>query len=181
MPAPEKNQFWKLRSKHGRDKLFASPKLLMKAANEYFQWCDENPDYIIEQKKGNINIKELNITEDVDIKNMLSSLVYIPTKIPYTITGLCIFMGCSRHWWNEFKKAEHEGFLETISRIEEIIYNQKFQGAAVGYFNASIIGKDLGLIDKQELTGKDGKDLIPARTLTKEEAREFLSKLENEC
>lgn len=34
---------------------------------------------------------------------------------------------------------------------------------------------------KMELTGKDGKDLIPARTLTKEEAREFLNKLESEC
>lgn len=34
---------------------------------------------------------------------------------------------------------------------------------------------------KTELTGKDGKDLIPARTLTKEEATEFLSKLNHDC
>ena len=32
-----------------------------------------------------------------------------------------------------------------------------------------------------EVTGKDGKDLIPARVLTKEEAKEYLSKIENEC
>ena len=32
-----------LRSKHGRDKLFATPELLWDAACEYFQWCDENP------------------------------------------------------------------------------------------------------------------------------------------
>lgn len=32
-----------------------------------------------------------------------------------------------------------------------------------------------------EVTGKDGKDLIPARVLTKKEAQEFLSDLENEC
>lgn len=31
-----------------------------------------------------------------------------------------------------------------------------------------------------EVTGKDGKDLIPARVLTKKEAQEFLSDLENE-
>ncbi|MFS0489901.1 phBC6A51 family helix-turn-helix protein [Leadbetterella byssophila] len=31
-----------------------------------------------------------------------------------------------------------------------------------------------------EVTGKDGKDLIPAKTLTKEEARELLRDLENE-
>jgi phage terminase small subunit len=35
---------------------------------------------------------------------------------------------------------------------------------------------------KTELTGKDGKDLIPpARILTKEEAKEFLNSLENGC
>lgn len=31
-----------------------------------------------------------------------------------------------------------------------------------------------------ELTGKDGKDLIPARILTKQEAKDFLNKIENE-
>lgn len=32
-----------------------------------------------------------------------------------------------------------------------------------------------------EVTGKDGKDLIPARILTKEEAQEFIKSLEDEC
>jgi len=33
-----------------------------------------------------------------------------------------------------------------------------------------------------EVTGKDGKDLIPpARTLTKEEAKELFKKLDSEC
>ena len=31
-----------------------------------------------------------------------------------------------------------------------------------------------------EVTGKDGKDLIPARILTKQEAQEYLKKLEDE-
>jgi len=37
--------------------------------------------------------------------------------------------------------------------------------------------------DKQstELTGKDGKDLIPARILTKKEAQELFKSLEDEC
>jgi hypothetical protein len=48
MAAPKGNQFWKLRSKHGRDKLFASPELLLESACEYFQWCDENPWLSIE-------------------------------------------------------------------------------------------------------------------------------------
>lgn len=32
-----------------------------------------------------------------------------------------------------------------------------------------------------EVTGKDGKDLMPARILTAKEAQEFLSQLEDEC
>lgn len=37
-------------------------------------------------------------------------------------------------------------------------------------------------VSKMELTGKDGKELIPpARVLTKEEAKEFLSSIENGC
>jgi hypothetical protein len=43
MGAPKGNQFWKLRSKHGRDTLFESPEKMWEAACEYFQWCDDNP------------------------------------------------------------------------------------------------------------------------------------------
>lgn len=32
-----------------------------------------------------------------------------------------------------------------------------------------------------EVTGKDGKDLIPARVLTKQEAKDLLNKIENDC
>ena len=43
MSSPACNQFWKQRSKHGRDMLFASPTLLWEAACEYFEWCEDNP------------------------------------------------------------------------------------------------------------------------------------------
>ena len=38
-----------------------------------------------------------------------------------------------------------------ITRIREIIYRQKFEGAAAGFLNSSIIARDLGLQDKQQL------------------------------
>ena len=46
MAASKNNQFWKLRSKHGRDTLFSSPELLWSVAYEYFDCCDENPWYL---------------------------------------------------------------------------------------------------------------------------------------
>ena len=38
----------------------------------------------------------------------------------------------------------------------EIIRTQKFAGAAADLLNANIIARDLGLADKNEVTGKDG-------------------------
>ena len=138
MAATKGNQFWKLRSKHGRDKLFKSPVLLWDAACEYFQWCDSNP-----WEKVETTIKPAGI----DVKT-------IPTERPYTIEGFCLYCDASRHWWNEFREAKHKDFLEVTTRIDEIIYKQKFEGAAVGAFNANIIARDLGLIDKKELDSK---------------------------
>lgn len=87
MAAPKGNQFWKLRSKHGRDRLFASPELLWEAACEYFEWCDKHP------------------WEKVDFKGKPLEEVRLPTARPYTITGLCLYLGCGVHYFDQFEKA----------------------------------------------------------------------------
>ncbi len=65
---------------------------------------------------------------------------------------MCLYFDCSRHWWNEFRNAKHPGFLEVIARIENIMYAQKFEGAAVGAFNGNIIARDLGLKEQTDVT-----------------------------
>lgn len=126
------NQLWKLRSKHGRDKLFANPELLWEAALEYFQWCDDNPilshDFI--GKEGRSDYRE--------------------KQRPYTIAGFCVYIDASREWWNRFKDSATPDFLQVLTRIEEIMYQNKFEGATVGIFNANIIARDLGLSEKTE-------------------------------
>lgn len=148
MAAPKGNQFWKLRSKHGRDKLFASPELMFQAACEYFEWCDKNPW-----------VKQETTTKEVsDKKTPKEESKTTPTARPYTITALCLYLGCSSKYFTTFKatlKNENKDFLEVITRIEDIIYTQKFEGAAVGSFNANIIARDLGLKDRQDLTSGD--------------------------
>ena len=37
MAAPNGNEFWKLRSKHGRDKIFKTPDNLWEACQDYFK------------------------------------------------------------------------------------------------------------------------------------------------
>ena len=162
MGAPTGNQFWKLRSKHGRDRLFATPQLLWEAATEYFEWCDANPEYIVEQKKGGQSVK-LSVDSNTDIKGLeetLSPLISVPVKKPYTIQGLCLYCDCNVMYFNQFENSLKDktdsvskDYSIICTRIRDVIYNQKFTGASVGYFNAAIIARDLGLVDKKDVTG----------------------------
>jgi len=146
MPAPKGNRFWELRSKHGRDKLFTSPELLWQAACEYFEWCENNPLYKSEAKVIS-GFKESGSVEIVDV----------PLIRAFTIQGLCSYLGCNTAYFRNFKLQNHDhnkDFSAVITHIEEIIYNQKFSGAASGIFNSNIIARDLGLTEKTDLTTK---------------------------
>lgn len=135
MAAPEGNQFWKLRSKHGRDKIFESPEYLEQAANEYFEWCESHP--LIE----------------TDFRGKDANEVELPKMRAFTWEGLELFIDI--HSLRDYKKNEnYKDFSQVITRIEKIIYNQKFTGAAAGFLNPNIIARDLGLADKKELDHK---------------------------
>jgi len=118
MAAPEGNQFWKLRSKHGRDKLFETPSLMWEAACEYFKSIDENPFY--ESKPMVVSIGGNNGSS--------IEMVEIPIKKPYTLHGLCFYLQCSTSYFRTFKSirsdVKDKDFLAVIEEIEETIYNQ---------------------------------------------------------
>ena len=150
MSAPIGNQFWKQRTKHGRDKIFSSPEALWEAAIEYFEYTDS--------RKWNV----------VDYKGKDIERVEIPTDTPYTLHGLCIFLDVNTAYFRQFKD-DSKDFSTVITRIEEIIYTQKFEGAAVGAYNANIISRDLGLADKRETEIKGGITWTETKTYDKSE------------
>jgi len=144
--APIGNQFWKLRSKHGRDKIFESPETLWEEAKKYFEWCDENPFQEVEQRKGNIIIQKGADASSIDI----SPTVELPKMRAYTWEGLEIFLDVES--LREYKtNPTYKDFSQVITRISKIIYNQKFSGAASGFFNPNIIARDLGLRDQSDI------------------------------
>jgi len=153
MAAPKGNQFWKLRSEHGREKLFATPELLWEAACQYFNWVDAHPWFKIEQMKNPV----VETNRETGEKK-ITAIAKIPTARPYTLSGLCLYLDASESYWRNFRKNEtlSEDFLTIITRIESIVETQQFEGASVGAFNANIIARKLGLTEKQEMTGKDG-------------------------
>jgi len=160
MAAPRGNQFWKLRSEHGRDKLFETPELLWDTACEYFQWCDDNP---LSEEKAFAYQGEIT-------KTSLSKMR------AYTLTALCLYIDCTESYFRTFKSVSTEkdkDFLTVISRIEKTIYDQKFTGAAADLLNANIIARDLGLKDSSEIVQKNTN--IPN---SKEEAEQIIKEIE---
>lgn len=147
MAAPKGNQYYLIRSKDGREKKY-TPSGLVKVANEYFQWCIDNPlqEEVIQKRK-------ISRDEEVIEKHQLSKMR------AFSLEGFCNY---AQIVINTFKNYEEsEDFLTVTTRIREIIDKQQFEGAASGFLNANIIARKLGLADKQEINAKVEQPLFP--------------------
>ena len=136
MPAPKGNQYYKLRSKDGRDRIFSTPQDLADACNEYFQWVIDNP----------FQEQNLFAYQGVITKGNADKMR------PMTVEGLCNFIDIAKSTLFEYKKKED--FTNIVTRAIQIIENQQFEGAASGFLNPNIIARKLGLSDKQDHTSK---------------------------
>ena len=155
MGAPKGNQFWKLRSKHGRDRLFSTPELLWEAACEYFEWCDNNPFYEALQASGGQRV-----IKDEDGNSVTTSgIIELPRMRPYSLHGLALYLDASISYFNAAERAAEEkgekDFLTVFTRIREVIYNQQLSGAASGFLKENLISRVLGLKDKTDVTTND--------------------------
>ncbi len=139
MSAEIGNQYWKKRSKHGRDAIIQDVETLEKASDEYFQWCHDNP------------IMEL----DYKIAGGEIVPVSIPHPRAFKKEEFARFCGLSE--WRLITDLRKKGkdFSQVITHIEKSIADQKYDYAVVGMFNSNIVARDLGLKDevKQEITG----------------------------
>jgi hypothetical protein len=145
MAAPKGNKFWKLRSKHGRDKIFSSPDIFLESAYEYFEYCDNNPWLH---------------NEVVKTGKEAGKILPVPTQRPYTIEALCRFLHITHQTFRTYETDEnYKDFFTVFTHVREVIENNQFEGATVGAFNANIIARKLGLTDKKDvdLTSKGEK------------------------
>lgn len=133
MAAPKSNQFWNLRLTHGRKHAIATHQELEQNFIEYCQWIEENP--LIE----------------IDYRGKDATKVELPKMRAMTKDSFALACGVSGWHVIESWKQRSDDFLQVISRIELLIYNQKFVGAAAGFLNPNIIARDLGLADKKDV------------------------------
>lgn len=162
----KENQFWLKRTKHGREKIFATPEILWDAICEYFRWVSDNPYQFTEQKRIGARKKK---------GRPAHPLQEIPHPRPFTMGGLCIFLDVTKTYFTDFRQANEKtinsetateeakklarDFSSVIAMSENVVTEQKFGGASVGIFNAQLISRDLGLIDRRELEHKGIPDI----------------------
>jgi len=116
----------------------------------YFQWCDDNPvdapinviRYKKEKHGGSKEMKKQDQQENI--------------SRPYTLFGLCAFLGITK--WANFKisYASKEGFEDVMLTIENIIASQQIDGAMTGVFKENLTARLNGLADRnqQEINGE---------------------------
>lgn len=142
MAAPEGNTYWQNRKKHGRNKKFDTPEELEQAFIEFFEWCDANPWVKKDFVRGG---------------EAAGMIVDLPIQRPYTIQGFQAHYGLGHNYLDQLEKAVKDktddtskGFSGVLSWARNVCFTNKFEGAAVGAFNANLIARDLGLTDKQD-------------------------------
>jgi len=127
------NQFWKFRTRSGPKKIFSDPKILWEECVKYFEWSEANP---------------LMASEVVKFQG-IATLTEVPKMRAMTIKGLCFYLKISYDAWVDYRTDKD--LSNVIHEAEQIIYDQKFSGAAAEMLNANIIARDLGLVDKKEV------------------------------
>lgn len=135
MAAPKGNDFWKMvKDPIGRPKAFESTQQLWNEALDYFQWIKDNP--LLETK----------------LYGSAGKTKLIPHMRAMTEIGFCLWSGISQDTFGRYKEGlgTYEAFRGVANRIAQIIYTQKFEGAAAEFLNANIIARDLGLKDQAQ-------------------------------
>ncbi|EAR14036.1 DNA-packaging protein [Robiginitalea biformata] len=170
MAAPVGNQYYLLRSKDGRDRIFDSPEDMAEQINEYFQWCLLNPLMEAQVIKGRVIEEDERDGEVVKVtKN--HEMVEVPKMRPFTLEGLCNYIDIGVSTFKDYEKRKDFSWVTT--RARQIIDNQQFEGAASGFLNPSIIARKLGLADHQKV-GRDDD------AMTAEELRQELAQIKKE-
>lgn len=130
------NKLWALAERpQGAPKLFETPEALIEKIVEYFEWAHANP--IMKTVVGWYEGQPCE--HDVAHARAL------------TMRGLAAYIGIHSNTWALWRR-ERPDLEPVIDWADNVMFDQKFTGAAAGLFTPSIIARDLGLADKSEVS-----------------------------
>lgn len=123
----------KFDDKGGRPRAFESPQEMWDKAVSYFRWCEENA---------------IDETKLFSFQGEISS-GKAPHMRAMTQAGLCSFLNIGQSTYKDYKNKPE--FSAVTEAIEQVMFEQKFSGAAAGMLKENIIARELGIIDKEEV------------------------------
>lgn len=123
-------------------KVYLTPQEFLAACVGYFKWVEETP-----------------LLEEQVFQNKGAIVRANKAKCrAYTRKGLAQHLSIPESRLEGYRQRGGE-WEEAIELVEQAIYIQKFENAAAGLLNPTIIARDLGLAEKQEFSGT--KDAPP--------------------
>lgn len=168
MKKPAKIQLPGINLNIGRPMTFPTPDALLEAAYKYFDWANKNPWLRNEALKKPYERPKLGKNGQQTKQKEMVYMVQVPTQRPYSLAGFGVYHGVSQQFILDFEKRQKEvagddkadakaranadAFLRVISHVRDVISSQQLEGATVGTFNANIVARILGLVDKKDLT-----------------------------
>lgn len=147
----------------GRKKKIKSAEHLWELACKYFKEIDETPFQEQQVVKGGF---------------LAGTKFHVDKKRPYTWSGLDVWLFTNDiisdlDAYRTNVGGAYGEYQGTLKKIGGIMRSQKFEGAASGFFNPSIIATDLGMVKKIQQVTKE----LPA---SEEELEAELEKLRSE-
>lgn len=134
------NDLWRMSSWNtGGPRKFKTPQELADRIVEYFEWVKLNPIQ----------------SEMLQFHNGKPKRATVYHARAMTKESLCVFLGTTRLLLWEMRNLKDrypdDTWREVLDWADMVMYDSKFVGAAAGIFNASIITRDLNLIEKTEV------------------------------
>jgi DNA-packaging protein gp3 len=131
MPATPKNEYWKLRKRHGKPPKYDDVETFWIDACKYFDYITDNPfkREVIYSFNGKI------------VKG------YITKQRPFSVTGFCVFLDIPKRSF--YNMAEDARLMHIVTRVRDIIWLNQFEGACAGIFNANIVWRKLCLVGRE--------------------------------
>lgn len=138
--------YWAWRKNVGRKKAIRTPQKMWTLACEYFEETDANPFMKNEAIKSG---------------ELAGTVMQVPTIRPYSWEGFSDYLlsqGIAGDVDNYRinRDGRYSEFTGVMREIKAVMFQQKFDGAAVGAFNSNVIVRDLHLVEKKELEHKHG-------------------------
>jgi len=132
------NAIWHRRdpARGHRPPIYSDPVELLEDCAEYFQWVIDNP----------LREEKVFCTKDGRIVR-----AEISKMRAMTLAGLYVYLGIDRATWYLWR--DRDVLKDAVERVENVIWEQKFSGAAGGLLDGAIIARELGLTDKREVSG----------------------------